>query len=282
MNRIKKQLSNLALFDKVILLVILFGIIFFAYFFFRKQEFVSATVKVGDDSIRYEPWVMETVTKTWFEQLFKSGMKETDGLGRSMAEIVNVYSYDTNPARKAVYLNLNLRAVYSRSSGQYTFKGRPLLIGSPIRLNLSGLYVEGIVTNVNGQNDPRKREKLVVEAKIASNGDFFTTTGAPDSVEKALNVGDEVKDSLGKVVIKIISKRVENANMTVPTADGRVTTARNSQRKDIYLTLQIEAIKVGDRYYVFDDIPILVGNGIPLNTPMLFVQPEVTKIEVLN
>lgn len=284
MKNIRKKLENIALFDKIIILAFLFGIIFFAYFFFRKQDFVTVTVKVGEDAIRYEEWVATTGTRTWFEQLFKPGMEETDGLGRAMAELVSVYSYDTEPSRKAVYLNLNLRAIYNRTSGQHSFKGRALLVGSPIRLNLDGLYIEGLVTGVQGVDDTRKREDIIVSAQVVvdkkDNVFFLETTGTSESIEKALNIGDEVKDSGGNVVIKIIDKKVEDAKRSVTTSDGRIIVARNPLRKDVFLTLKINAIKTGDRYYVFDDIPILIGNTIPLNTPTLFVEPEVTKIEV--
>jgi len=283
MRNIKKLFKRLTLFDKVLAVLFLFGVIFFAYVFFRKSTIVTINVKVGEDNVRYEPWVREVGTRVWFSQLFYEGIKETDGLGRTMAEVTSIRSYDTLPSRKAVYLTTKVKAVYNRASNQYTFKGKALLIGSPIKLNLGRLLVEGLVTGIEGVSDPREKQTLLVEAQIREETPTYPdSNGTRDYVADAIHIGDEIKDDRGNITIKIIEKKVENAKRLVTTSDGRTVIGVNPLRKDVYLKMEISAIKIYDRYYLFDDLPILIGNGIPINTPTLSVWPEVSKVTVVR
>jgi len=279
---LRGKYNKLTLFDKVLVSLFVLGLVFFAYIFFRKSSYIAVTVKVGEDNIRYEPWVQETGTRVWFSQLFYQGMRETDGLGRTMAELSSLRSYDTLPSRKAVYLTLSIRAVYNRASNQYTFKGKPLVVGSPIKLYLDRLLVEGLVTSVEGVNDPRERQELIVEAKLKEeNPSFLETSGVENYIAEALTVGQRIMDSDGNVAIEIISKKSENAKRLVTTSDGRVIIQTSPLRKDIYLTLKINALKLGGRYYLFDDTPVLIGASIPLNTDLLSLPIERVESSIL-
>lgn len=276
-----KKFKKLTLFDKIIIVVAVLGLAFFAFVFFRKSVFVTIVVKVGEENILYEPWAVSTGTRAWFSQLFHEGMKEQDGLGREMAEVLSIRSYDTLPSRKAVYLTTKLRAVYNRASNQYTFKGRPLLIGSPVRLNLDRLFVDGLITHVEGIKDPRERIELIVEARLIEETPVFPETrGVRAYLAEAIKVGEEFNDDQGNTIAKVLDKKVEGAKRAVVTGDGRVVVRTNPLRKDVYITLQVDALEIGNRYYLFDDVPLLIGNGIPLNTSTISVWPEVTKITV--
>jgi len=281
MKKLIANIAKLTLTDKVLIFCAITFIAFFAYAFFRKSTNVNAIIKVGEESIRFEPYFVETGTRPWFAQLFFKGMKETDGLGRVNAEVLSIRSYDTLPSRKALYLTTKVRVVYNRASNQYTFKGLPLTVGSPIRLNLEKLYVEGLVTFVEGVEDKRTKSKLIVETQIREETPAFPdSSGTSEHIANALIKGDMVKDDQGNIIVKIIDKKVENAKRLVITSDGRSVIQTNPLRRDVYLTLEVNAIKIGDRYYIFDDVPLLVGEKIPINTSTISVWPEVTKINI--
>ena len=280
MKKVRAAFNRLTLFDKILIVIAILGFAFFAYVFFRKATYITATIKVGEDNISYEPWMVETGTRDWFAELFHEGIKETDGLGRVGAEVISIYSYDTYPSRKAVYLTTNLRAVYNRASNQYTFKGVPLSVGSKIRLNMDRLLVEGLVTHIEGLSDKREGVKLLVEAKLKNeNSTYLETSGVEPYVADAIEKGQEIKDSQGKVIIRVVSKRDEDAKRLTTTAGGGVLVQNNPLRRDVYLALEVNAIKIGDRFYLFDDVPILVGGSLPFNTSTLSAFPEVTNIK---
>lgn len=279
MKKFKTKLKKFSLFDRILIAIAVLGIASFAYLFFRKSSYIAVTIKVSEESIFYDPWRVETGTKTWFSQLFYQGMKEQDGLGGTTAEVLSIKSYDTLPSHKAVYLSLKIKSVFNRASNQYTFKGRPVLIGSTVRLYLDRLLVDGLVTHVEGVKDLREKETLIIEAQIQEESPvFFETSGTSKHIADALKIGEEIKDDQGNTVIKVLNKRVENAKRTVITSDGRIIVGTNPLRKDVYLTLQVEALKIHDKYFLFEDIPLLVGEEIPINSSTVSIQPEVTEI----
>lgn len=251
-------------------------LIFLAFLFFRKPSTLIATIKVNEDNIAW--WNMGT--RSWFAQMFYPGMKEKDGLGKATAEVLSIKSYDTSPARKAAYLTVRLNTVYNRASNQYTYRGKPILIGSNLKLYLDNLQVEGLITAVEGAKDPRQKVVLLVESQIRDETPVYPeTSGTKPYIADALSEGQEIKDDQGNTIIKILKKRVEDAQRVVTTSDGRVVIQTNPLRKDVFLTLQVRANRVANRYYIFDDVPILIGIGIPINTATISVWPEVTKIQ---
>lgn len=283
MKFISSKLKKLGYFDYVIILVVIFGASFFAYFFFRKSTYINAVIKVNEDSVKYETWRLATGTRSWFEQYFYKGMKETSGLKKTMAEVESVYSYDIGPDRKSLYLNVKLNAVYNSASGQYTFKGKPLIVGSVIKLNLDKAYVEGLVSYVEGLEDKREKVRLSVDTQLVEyNTVYEESEGVKNSLADSIKVGDEVYDSLENPIIKITSKSETAAKRLVETSDGRTIVSSNPLRKDVYLTLEVNAYKLGGKYFLFDDVPILVGEKIPINTSYYSILPEVTNIEEIK
>ena len=106
---------------------------------------------------------------------------------------------------------------------------------------------------------------------------FPETSGSRAYVADAIEEGQEVKDDQGNTIVKILRKRVEDAKKTAITSDWRVFVQRDPLRKDVYLTLQLDAIRINDRYYVFDDVPVLIGYTVPINTGTMSFWPEIIK-----
>lgn len=275
---IRSRLQKLTLFDKLVIAVAVIGILFFAYIFFRKSTYLTVTIKVGQDSVVYRfPGV-----DVWFGQLFSVGMKEKDGLGTTRADVLHVLSFDKSPEKKAVYLTTKLKVVYNRSSNQYTYKGYPVLVGSILRLYLDQVLVDGMITYIEGVKDPRQSTKLFVKTQLREETPVFPeTSGTRAYLADALHVGDEIKDDQGNIVIKIIDKTAENAKKVVAD-NGHLVVLPDPLRKDVYLTLQINATVVNGKYYVFDDVPVLIGWGIPIQTPFVAVWPEATEIKEIK
>lgn len=252
-----------------------------AYLFFRKPASLTVTIKVNEDGVAFNSWdAYNKGTRSWFSQMFYKGMKEKDGLGKATAEVLSIRSYDTSPARKAVYLTVSLNTVYNRASNQYAYRGKPVLIGSTLKLYLDNLLVEGLVTAAEGAKDPRQKVVLLVESQVRDETPVYPeTSGTKPYIADALSEGEEIKDDQGNTIIKILKKRAEDAQRVVTTSDGRVFIQTNPLRKDVFFTLQVRANQIANRYYIFDDVPILIGIGIPINTATISVWPEVTKIQ---
>jgi len=215
--------------------------------------------------------------------MFYPGMTEKSGLGKIKAQVLKVHSYDYTADKKSVYLKTKIQAVYNRSSNQYIFKGQPVLVGSTIRLYLDKVLVDGLITFIDGVADPRQKETLLIKARIINEQPTFPETqGVNDYIDKALFVGQEIKDDQGRVIAKITDKKSEPAKKLTTTNNGQLIVQRHPLKKDIYLTLKVQAVKLTSRYYFLDDIPLYVGKDIPLHFQNISIWPVVTNLKLVK
>lgn len=274
---LRAKTRSLVVFDWILIGCGLAAVIIFALLFFRKSSYITATVTIGEDSVVYGNF-LNTGPKNWFANSFHKGQVEKDGLGRIRAEVLSVYTYDKTPTNKAVYLNVKLNTVYSRGSNTYTYNGLPVLVGSPIKLNLDNVHAEGLVTEVQGFPGQVTPQVIRLETQLGDQETNFLQTAATKSyIADAVHIGDTVKDGDGNTIIKIIDKRVVPATATITTSDGRLVTTQDPVRKDVFLTLEVTVKKVNGKYYFLTDIPVLVDRQIPVNTSVVSIFPTVTK-----
>lgn len=275
---IKKVIKKLKFFDWILIGLGLLAMLIFAVVFFRRSSYKIVTIEVGQESVlAWAEW-NTSGSKVWFSELFHKGMKEKDGLGKVKAELLDIFSYEKVPDRITVYLTTKLKVVYNRASNIYTYKGNSVLIGSGIKVNFDNLLVEGLITDIEGVSDKRERRLITVEAQIREeNSTYLGTSGTRAYIADAIKVGEEIKDNKGNTMIKILNKKVEPAKKVVVTSDGRIMLKIDPVRKDVYLTLEINALKIGERYFLLNDIPIVIDYGIPINTSTASVFPTITK-----
>ena len=278
MREILKNIKKFKPFDWILIGLTFILVLIFTFVFFRNSIYKVVTIEVTQESTyAWEVWDASG-SKMWFSDLFHKGMKERDGLGNVKAELLDIFSYEKTPARITVYLTTKLRVVYNRASNTYTYKGTPVLIGSKIKVNFDNLLVEGLITDIEGVSDKREKRLITVEAQIREeNSTYLETSGTKAYIADAIKVGEEIKDNNGNTIIKIIDKKVEPAQRVVVTSDGRAMLRVDPVRKDIYLTLEINALKIGERYFLLNDIPIVIDYSLPINTPHLSLFPVVTK-----
>jgi hypothetical protein len=275
----KKIFNQTSVFDKIFVVVVFLVLAFLAYAFFRKSTYITVTVKVGEENVTWARWSRE-----WFSQYFYPGMKERDGLGRTTAEVLSVRSYDNakkdETPMKAVFLTVKVKAVYSKSSDTYSYKGLPILVGATMKMYLDDVLTEGLVVGVQGLKDPRRQANITVEAILKDeNQTYLGTSGEDTYVADAIKVGQKVFDDQGNVLIEILDKKVTNAKQTTTTNTGALVVTENPLKKDVVLKLKINAIELNGRYFLFDDRPILIGYDVPINTPDYSIFPLVSKIE---
>lgn len=277
-----KIFKKLRLFD-VFLILIFVTLASSAYFLlFRAKKDLIVVVKTSEENVAVWPWEKTKLWNStiWFNNLFHSGMKEKDALGKPAAEVISVRKYDNRPDNPTTYLTLKIKTVFSPGSKVYTYKGKNVLIGSTIQLFLDQVFVEGLIVNIEGAKDLYPVKKLAVTARLINYDPIFPdTNGVETFIADSLTVGSSVKDSSGKIILKIVDKKVEDANQVVKTASGNVLLRKNPLKKDVYLNLEIMAYKLEGRYYFFDNIPVLIGGEIPVHLDNISVFPTITSIE---
>lgn len=268
-------MKKISFFDLILTLIFIFLAIFLFIFLFRKNQYIEVVVKITNDNVLYA----ESYPPNWFVNLLKKGMSEKDGLGRVTAEIKDIYWYDSEPTRKAAYLLLRIKATYNKKANQYSYKGKPLLVASPIKIQFEKVLVNGLVTNIQGLEDSRETKVMLMETQlIENNGVFPNVRGVEPFLAEAINIGDEVKSHDGSSLIKIIDKKVFPATRIVTNDRGQVFLEKDPLLKDVYLTLKVKVKKINNEYYLYDDIHLKIGRGIPVNLEKVTVWPTITQI----
>lgn len=272
--------KQLHVFDIVWLLGLAFLTFVLLVFLLRRNEYIDVTVKVTNDDILYS----QRTPPAWFPFLFQEGMSEKDGLGRTTAEIKKVFVYDDSPEgelheRKGVHLLLRIRATYNKRKNQYSYKGKPLLVGTPIKVEFERILTNALVTGIEGINDPRKTLELVVDTQVIDYQSAFPSTrGVEPFITEAIKVGDTVKDLNDEVIVTVLEKQVTPAKRVSVDASGRALLVQDPIKKDLYLKLKLMVKEVSGEYYLFDDIKVTVSRRVPIHFNNLSVFPTVTKI----
>lgn len=290
-NTLKNKIKHIRFtFFDILLLFLAFSILFSVYFFlFRTKKDLVVIIKTSEENLIKWPWE-NTIDKSktwnstiWLDNIFYPGMKEKDALGKTAAEVLSVRKYDNRPENPTLYLTLKLKTVYTPGIRIHTYKGKNVLVGSTIQLFLDNVFVESLIVSIDGERDRYPLKKIVVHTQLMDlDTKLAETTGVEPFVVDNVNEGDLVKDSKSRIVLKIIKKDVEEAKKIVTTDIGEVLLKRHPIRKDLYLTLEVLAYKIENRYYFFDSIPLLIGEKIPIHLNHLSIFPVITSIEEIK
>ena len=85
-------------------------------------------------------------------------------------------------------------------------------------------------------------------------------------------------DSNGNILVTVLDVEITPAKRTIVT-NGASVSITDQDLKDVFYTLEVNAYKYGDRYYLYDYMPISIGQYIPLNFPTISVLPTVIDIK---
>ena len=152
-------------------------------------------------------------------------------------------------------------------------------MGSEIQLYLNELLVNGTITEVLDSEKKLTLYNVTVRASLISDtSNYVNTSGVLSFYADAIQVGETVYDNQQRPLIQVKDKVVFDAQTAIPTADGRLITRPNPLLKDITYTLEILAIREGDKYYLLGDLPIVVGEPIPIHTKTASLYPVITSV----
>lgn len=275
MSSIAKFLKKLTIFDWLVILVVFAGLIFLSSFILKKEKWVKVEVKVSPG----EWWWEIKSPPYWLADRIKKGDRQYDGLGRTVAEVLETRIYEAEGERKRIYLTLNLKVEINKRKKKFVFNHRPLEIGKDINLELGATGFKGLVTYIEGVPDLRIWEEKVVKARWMILSDVFPETmGVMPWKAEAIKVGDQMRDTQRRVAAEVLNKEVRPAEKIVVTSDGRVFVRQDPIKKDVFLTLKLKTFKQNGINYFLDDIKVKVDQSIPLYLPNIDLWPTITEI----
>jgi len=257
---------------------------FFLFFFKREGGFVNIRVRVTDTDALY----VRTDPYNWYADKFIAGDSEKDAVGGVTAKIENVESFNIKSDKRIVFLDISIYAKYDPKTGIYSARGKPLTFGSTVPFNFTNVSFEGLVIGEPGfEKKPEKTEYVLVKARargyvdkpelIGGTNKVNTNTIEPEVLESVLK-GDKVITVDGDVLVEVVDSVIYPSERAVATNLGGLVLTKDPIYKDAIYTLKVRSKKVGNEIYVFDVLPLKIGEVIPLNFNDVSIFPTIINI----
>jgi hypothetical protein len=245
-NKIKTFLARLRFLDYlIILIVLLFGIIFFRFFNPDERWINAAVVANNIPFFQVNAFHVDDIEK--------------DPSGEKIAEIAGIQIYDTPKslvANKDVFIRLKLLVRVNPRSGELEYKNKIIKIGSPIELRFNTGRINGKLAELSEKDQEEKLETKTLSLVLYEQWPWLA-----DSIK----VGDGEKYGSGQKIIEILSKEIRSAEVTVTTAGGETLKRIDPRKVDITLKVRIQAVRFGDQLIFRQDERVIIGELISFN-----------------
>ncbi len=273
--KILKLVKKFNWIDLILLLIIVIigGVVLFS--FYRKAEYVNIKVKVTDQEVL----TAKNLPLNWYADKFEVGDVEKDLIGKNLTEIKSIESYNTDSLHKTVYLNLKVRAVYDSRTKLYSAKGKSLIFGMPLRFNFSKITCDTIVTDFpNSQFSDNYHEDYATATGIIRAYDSPVAKPIEPAILISINKGDKIFDSNNQLLAEVLEINVNPAQQVVQTINGDLLLKYNPLFKDATIKVKLKTKTYKNEIYMFDNIPLKIGERIPLNFNKVSVFPSIIAI----
>jgi len=268
-----KKLRRLRWVDVIGIAVFFFILSSSAFFILRRPGQVIVTMRLFE---RDAPDFYFNRPRNLFVEKLKPGLTETDEIGRSAIEVVDVHRYLTGNLYQDVFVTLKVKTTYNRKTGQHSFNGKPILIGSFHTLRLKDIVLNGVIVDISDEVKTREKKTFIIEAYVDPADQQVTSAASGSRTIASINIAniDGVKNYLaekiipnlqmldrsGNVVAEILSVTKSPGQLSY-ISNNRIQTVTDRRRTRVGLTLEVEAEKINDAYYFQKDTPLVVGAG---------------------
>lgn len=261
-----KILGKLHILDTLLISAVIFVAVIAIGQINQKGAHVVAEIKIAPE----QWWADSYPPPYWLAFSIQKGDKALSWNGQTKAEVIDVTRYDTGYDRYFLYLKVKLASQFDEKKQRYTYDGRPLEVGNPIELPLSGTTVKGVILNIEGQTPKYPTVEKTITVSIRDQYPWFAD---------AISVGDVMRDG-NNVIATVVDKKVTYAEETTLMIDNNQTpitsteavrlparniriAAQNPLKRDIALKLRVRVAKINDENYIFrNDQRVRIGNTL--------------------
>lgn len=241
-------------------------------FFFRRPVYLEVEILVTHDNLLFT----DPSPPFWYQEKVIVGSEEKDGIGRIVATVTDIKSYEEGGNKVDTYVKANIRTIYSRRSEKHTFRGKPVLVGSPITINPNETFIKGIITNIEGQDATQK--EVIVKARLTAwNYPDLTVSGADPVYAESIHVGDKVKDMSGNDIAVVLDKQVRPGKRITTDNQGTARLIQDPYFQEVYLTLKLKVRESSAANYYMNKYKVKVSRWIPL-----FFQDATRNVEIIE
>lgn len=203
----------------------------------------------------------ETLPRTpyWLSDAVIPGAVEYSVGGKKLAEILETKKYeeDTN---KILWSKVKLLVTPDKARGGWRFRQMPLEIGSTLTIEPNSIKLTGSVIAIEGVGRAGEYKNLHLTVKLYYRFPWYAD---------AIQIGDLAADDQNQITAKVLSKKVELAETTAYTSDGRVLARRNPLRRDIVLELEIQVVERNGLLYYNQIQPVKIGSQLWIQTKLM-------------
>jgi hypothetical protein len=247
---------------------IFLGILSVAFFFFlRKADYAYVTLRVSQsDTLN----TYNDIPPVWFIDKIQPGLKETDGLGRESILIEGVHRYRSNDLNQDFYVDLKVKSIFNARTGQYSYNGSTLLVGSFQSFKLQTLQLTGVIVDIRGKDTVPEEKYFIVKGFInpAANDDQFTVAntvgdGIRNYLADTLQKGLTITDVDGQIIAEVqaVTKRPGKRQFV---AGRELVSVPDPDRQHVEMTLRVKTIKIGDAYFFRKESPMIINGTMYL------------------
>jgi len=226
----------------------------------QEDEYLNVEIQVTGQNGWQQGMVVQP--PSWLVDRIKKGDKELSYSGKSLAEVVDIKSYQEGNNIIA-FLKLKLLISSNKKQGTFRYKQKPLEVGSMIDVLVGNTRIYGSVTRIYSGNINEEKEDMRVKMVLLQMPSWFA-----DSIK----IGDKVENGFEEKEIQseVISKSVRLSRID-KNPYGLV---------DIELEMKLQVDVRDGLAYFANYQPIKVGNVlyIPMDNYNLY-DAQVMKIE---
>ncbi|MFZ5376242.1 MAG: hypothetical protein ACOZAN_01055 [Patescibacteria group bacterium] len=235
---------------------------------------VEITVKVARSTV----WRMDANTIYEYAQGFVVGDVEKDELGKKTSKIKKVSVLPVSADEYSLYLTLEVPANYDPRKNLYYLKGKPLVFGQEYLFSFSNVSFSSVVVDFPGLEKSESGKKVTVEAMLL-NDDWHSdrVDGVHDFLANAVQKDQVIIDSDGNQIVRVKNVRISPSIRQNSNQFGQLVVVQDASLKSVVYELELSVDQNNGRYFLYHNVPVLIGQELPLNFSNVSIAPVVTR-----
>lgn len=278
----RSKIKKLRWVDILGILIFFFILLFSVFFFLRRPDYVTLTVRLLE---RNDPDFYFNRPRPWYVENIEIGLKETDQIGRTVVEVIDVERYPSGNLYHDVYATVVVRSIFNKKTKQHSYNGLPLLIGDFRTFKLEDLLLSGVIVDINTDDKLREKKKFIVNgyldpinyASTSSETESIKIDGIKNYLADEVIPGLEIVDNKGEILVKLVSVNKSAGTISFPSGSSYVSVS-DPDRTLVEVTFEIVTEKISDNYYYQKEKSLTVGDSIVLTFDDIRIQPTITSV----
>lgn len=252
------RLKTISYAEIFVILVVVFLTVFMVKFFGRKKEFKTIRVEVirNNWTENYDPYGYRA--PFWLSDKVKVGQTEKSKSGKIIATLTDLENYERGSEEAELYLTVKIETLLNKRTGVYTFKDKPINLGSSIELNLDNISIVGQIVDNNVPEGGYPAKYLMVTAKGRNFESWLYTKVVP-----GLKVYNRATN---EVVAEVVDVKLENSTLQQIKYSSSYLQAIVGKDKDLLVYVKVKVYQMDGRWYFMGHQNIKIAGSLYLYT----------------